>query len=49
MTPMIRRWRQARRHRATLYHLKALSAVELRLLWMTPKDIPDLARKAAGL
>jgi hypothetical protein len=27
--------------------LQALSAAELSALWITPKDIPDLARKLA--
>jgi uncharacterized protein YjiS (DUF1127 family) len=47
MTTIFRSWCQTRRYRATVAGLQALSAAELSALWITPKDIPDLARKLA--
>jgi hypothetical protein len=49
MVSMIRSWRQARRYRAVVAGLRALSADELKAHWIAPRDIPDLARKAARL
>jgi uncharacterized protein YjiS (DUF1127 family) len=49
MTALIRSWCQARRYRATVAGLQALSADELNALWITSTDIPDLARKVAGV
>ena len=49
MTSIFRNWCQARRYQATVAGLQALSASELSALWITPTDIPDLARKVAGV
>ena len=48
MTNIFRSWRQERRYQALVTGLQAMSTEELNALWITPKDIPDLARKAAG-
>jgi uncharacterized protein YjiS (DUF1127 family) len=49
MTAIIRSWCQARRYQAMISSLEALSASELSALWITPTDIPDLARKVAAI
>ena len=49
MVSMIRSWRRARRYRAVVAGLTALSADELKAHWIARQDIADLARKAARL
>jgi uncharacterized protein YjiS (DUF1127 family) len=47
MTEKIRRWRSARRYRATLRALRGLTARQLNELGIRPVEIQRLAREAA--
>jgi hypothetical protein len=47
MTTAIRAWYENRRYRALLHDLRAIPTTELRALWITPDDIPRVARQAS--
>ena len=49
MSIAIRNWREARRFRTTLQHLRSLSPQQLRALGISPSEIEHLAQECSRL